>query len=273
MRLGEAFAKKYDSPLMWAEALKQKGYSAAICPVDYLASDKEIEDYRKTAKQYDIVIGEVGVWNNPLHPNKDEREKAVWFAKKQLELADEIEAKCCVNISGSCNKDLWYAPHPDNFKQETFELAVETIRDIIDGVKPKKTFYTLEPSPWLYPDTIEAYLRMIEAVGRTEFAVHWDPVNMMFSPKSYYENGEFLKRCVRELGSYIKSCHLKDIYMDESFTLHIQERRAGDGILDYGTLIEELDRLNPDMPAFIEHLDTEEDYREAALYVKGFMQG
>lgn len=272
MRLGGTIFKPYSNADEWAGCVREKGYSAAICPLDCTANDETIASYKKAAQDYDIVIGEVGIWNNPLDPDPQKAAEAILYAKRQLALAEKIEARCCVNIAGSHNPDLWYGPHPENFSKETFEKAVAVIQDIIDSVHPQKTFYTLEPSPWLYPDTIECYLEFIKAVDRAGFAVHWDPVNMMYTPKTYYRNGEFLLECIERLGPYMKSCHIKDLYMGETFTLYVEERRSGEGVLDYKTLITSLDKLNPDMPAFLEHIETEEEFDLAAEYVKGVMK-
>ena len=67
-----------------------------------------IEEYKKAAAEADIVIGEVGVWNNPMHPDPHTRKEAVEFAKRQLLLAEKIGARCCVNITGTYNPDVWY---------------------------------------------------------------------------------------------------------------------------------------------------------------------
>lgn len=271
MRLGGAIFKPYTNGYEWAERVREKGYRAAICPLDATAPDAVIEEYKKAAAEADIVIGEVGVWNNPMHPDPRTRKEAVEFAKRQLLLAEKIEARCCVNITGTYNPDVWYGPHPENFTRKAFDEIVQTTREIIDAVGPVKTFYTFEPSAWLYPDSIETYLELLDAVNRPALAVHWDPVNMMYSPRTYYQNAVFLTECIQRLGPYMKSCHLKDLYMDERFTLYVQERMSGDGILDYPALIRELDRLDPDMPAFVEHMETEEEYDRAGAYVKSVM--
>ncbi len=271
MRLGGMVFKKCELPEEWAEYIKKKGYRSAISPIDYRASDKTIEAYKKIAREYDIVIGEVGIWNNVTHTDAKVRNENILYTKHQLELAEELEANCCVNISGTYNTKVWYGPHPDNFSEKMFEQMVNTIQKIIDEVKPVKTFYTLEPSPWLYPDSIESYLEIIKAVDRKAFAVHLDAVNMMFLPKNYYLNGEFLKECIARLGKYIKSCHIKDLYMDETFTLYVKELPPGAGILDYPAFIKEIDKLDPNMPVFIEHMDTEKEFDKAAAYVKKIM--
>lgn len=272
MRLGGAIFKPWQTAEEWAQRVLEKGYSAALCPIDHTAGDEAITAFREAAEKNDIVIGEVGIWNNPLDPDPRKAGEAILFAKRQLALAEKIGARCCVNIAGSRNPDIWYGPHPENFSQETFDAAVAVIREIIDSVSPRITCYTLEPSPWLFPDTIESYLRMIEAVDRPGFAVHWDPVNMMFSPKNYYRNGEFLRECADRFGSLIRSCHIKDLHMDETFTLRVEERRPGEGVFDSEAFIEAVDRIDPDMPVFLEHMKTEEEYDRSAQYIRQIMK-
>jgi len=46
---------------------------------------------------------------------------------------------------------------------------------IIDAVQPTRTFYTLETMPWMYPDSPQSYLRLLQAVDRRQFAVHFAP--------------------------------------------------------------------------------------------------
>jgi sugar phosphate isomerase/epimerase len=41
------------------------------------------------------------------------------------------------------------------------------------------------------------------------------------------------------------------------------------GNLDYGVLLKELHKLDPDTPLMIEHLKTEEVYRLSAEYIRG----
>ena len=77
-------------------------------------------------------------------------------------------------------------------------MIVETIRSIIDAVKPTRTFFTLETMPWAYPDSPDTYLRLFKAIDRKQFAVHLDPVNLVCSPQRYYGNGATDPRVLRE---------------------------------------------------------------------------
>ncbi|MBN2412670.1 TIM barrel protein [candidate division KSB1 bacterium] len=270
MQLGGPVFEKYDNPEEWVTVIKTLGYSSAYCPVNVETPDNEIRAYELAAQKAGIIISEVGVWNNPISRDEDERKKAVEKCCAHLELADRIGARCCVNISGS-RGDVWDGPHADNLTPETFDLIVETTRSIIDQVKPKRTFYTLEPMPWAYPDSADSYLELIRAMDRKQFAVHLDPVNMINSPRRYFENSDFIRDCFKKLGPFIKSCHAKDIKLQTQLTTHLDEVIAGQGGLDYATFLTELSRLDG-VPLMLEHLQTAEEYKQAAAHIRSVAQ-
>ncbi len=268
VRLGGPVFKKYSDPAEWILALKELGYRAAYCPVGLDAKSDEIALYKKAAKEADIVIAEVGAWSNPIDEDKKKRETAIEKCIKSLQLADEIGANCCVNISGSRNPENWAGPHKDNLTDETFEMIVETTRKIIDAVKPTNTFFALETMPWAYPDSVESYLNLIKAIDRPRFAVHLDPVNLVISPQVYFRNSEMIRDAFTKLGKYIKSCHAKDILLlGNELTPHLSEVRAGLGNLDYMVYLECLAGLG-DVPLMLEHLNSGAEYNQAADYIR-----
>jgi len=271
MRLGGPVFSSYSDPEEWIAALRRAGYRAAYCPVGPDADGSTIRDYSEAAREADIVIAEVGAWSNPMSPNEEERHKALEKCKRMLALADEIGARCCVNIAGS-RGEKWDGHHPDNLTDETFDMIVEIVRGIIDDVKPKRSFYTLETMPWMYPDSAESYLRLIEAIDRKRFAVHFDPVNLICSPQRYYGNGELIKDFIEKLGPHIKSCHAKDIVLSQKLTTHLDETRPGLGGLDYRVFLRKLNELDPDIPLMLEHLPNEEEYAKAAGYIRSIAE-
>ncbi|MBC7326741.1 sugar phosphate isomerase/epimerase [bacterium] len=267
MRLGGPVFGTYKEPEEWLSLLEKYGYSAAYCPIDSSAGEEIIKAYEEAGRKRDIVIAEVGAWSNPLSPDEETRRSAIELCKRQLYLADKIGAQCCVNIAGS-RGEKWDGPCEKDLTEETFEMIVETVRAIIDDVKPTRTFYTLETMPWMFPDSPDSYLRLLKAIDRKQFAVHLDIVNMINSPRRYFHNAEFIKECVEKLGPYIKSCHAKDVLMSEEFIVHIKEVRPGLGKLDYKTLLRELERVSPDIPLMMEHLTSEEEYLLAGAYIR-----
>ena len=151
MRLGGPVFVEHADPASWAAEVRRLGYSAAFCPVNADASDDDVRAYASAAREADVVIAEVGAWSNPLDPDDAKRAEAIAHNEEHLALADRIGARCCVNVSGSRGAERWAGPHPDNLTDDTFDLIVETVRKIIDAVKPTRTHYTLETMPWMYP--------------------------------------------------------------------------------------------------------------------------
>jgi sugar phosphate isomerase/epimerase len=267
LHLGGPVFEKVQDPQGWVAALRKLGYSAAYCPLGASASDADVKAYEEAAKRAGIIIAETGAWSNPISPKAEERKAALEKCRQQLALADRIGARCCVNISGS-RGELWDGPSPKNFTQETFDMIVETTRSIIDAVKPTRTFFALETMPWAYPDSPDSYLWLLKAIDRTQFGAHLDPVNLVCSPQRYYGNGQLIRECFEKLGPYIKSCHAKDILLQEKLTTHLDEVRAGTGGLDYATFLKELSRF-PGTPLMLEHLSKAEDYDKAAAHIRG----
>jgi sugar phosphate isomerase/epimerase len=122
--------------------------------------------------------------------------------------------------------------------------------------------------PWAYPDSVESYVNLINAIERKQFGVHFDPVNLVISPQVYYKNGEMISEAFKKLGPYVKSCHAKDILLlDNELTPHLPEVRAGLGNLDYAIYLKELSKLNG-IPLMLEHLNTAEEYDKAANHIR-----
>jgi sugar phosphate isomerase/epimerase len=267
MRLGGQIFGLYTDPKSWVATINCMGYRAAYCPVSVDADEATVKAYATAAEEADIMIAEIGAWSNPLSPDEGIRSAALEYCKKHLDLADRINARCCVNIAGS-RGEQWDGPAGANLTEETFQMVVETVREIIDSVSPRRSFYTLEPMPWMYPDSPDSYLRLIKAIDRKVFAVHLDPVNLICSPQRYFNNSAFLQECFTKLGPYIKSCHAKDILLRSKLTVHLDEVRPGLGSLDYRTYLRELARLENDVPLMLEHLADEGVYRLAAEYIR-----
>jgi sugar phosphate isomerase/epimerase len=265
IRLGGRIYENVKSPEQWIAALKAVGYSAAYCPLKPGARQDEIDAYAEAARKNNIIIAEVGAWSNTLSPNEEIRNKAIDKCLGSLDLADRIGANCCVNIAGSRAENK--GPHPDDLTEETFEMIVETTRNVIDSVKPTRTWFCLETMPSVFPNTIDAYVRLLKAIDRERCGVHMDPVNLVFTHRSYYNNGQLIRRFFNELGPRIRSCHGKDIALMEGYPVYLQEVQPGLGTLDYATYLTELRKLK-DIPLMLEHLKTAEEYKAAADYIR-----
>lgn len=268
MRLGGSVMKPYSSPEQWLALVKELGYRAVIFPVDCSASAGERKEYLQCAKENDLLIGEVGIWRNCMSLDESEREKNTAYAIGQLELAEEVGARCCVNVAGSWGK-IWDGYHQEHDTKRYYDALVSLTQRIIDEVKPKNTCFSLEPMPWMCPESPEEYLRLMKDVDRDAFKVHLDYANMINSIGRYRRSSEFIVSCFETLAPYIRSIHAKDLILDdEKLPLCIEETPPGTGSIDLALVLKLADGLGADTPVFVEHLPDHEAYLAAAEYMR-----
>lgn len=268
MRIGGSVMKPYHSPEEWLKQVRELGYSCVSFPVNSDASRQMRHEYLHCAQENDLLIGEVGVWKNLFSPDQAEADAAFAYSVRQLELAEEVGANCCVNISGSCG-DYWDGYHPDNYSPKTYDRIVEVTRKLIDTVRPEKTTYSLEPMPWMVPDSPEAYLQLIRDVDRKAFSVHLDFANMINGVERYHNHEAFIAHCFRLLGPHIVSIHAKDVLMTPGdLPCCIHEVQPGDGVIDLGKVCVLAQELGDDIPVFVEHLPDHESYVAACAHMR-----
>ncbi|GEM00903.1 Sugar phosphate isomerase/epimerase [Halolactibacillus halophilus] len=267
MRLGGFVFVDHLNPESWVKKHLEKGFNSAVLPIDHTCSEIQRNDYKALAKEHDILLSEVGAWSNPISSDRETRKKAIDYIKQQLAFSDEMGVRTCVNIAGSLGSE-WDGPHHEHYTQKTFELIARTIQDIIDDVKPTQTTYSLEMMPYTPPSDVWDYKQLVDMIDRKAFKIHFDPVNMINSPKCYYQNGTVISNFIEELGDSIINVHLKDILLTSDLTINLKEVLPGRGQLDYPVLLKKLDTLDPDLPVIIEHLPDELSYDLASQYIR-----
>ena len=276
MRLGGPVFYQGNDPEAFALAHVEKGYKAAYCPPDiHTGMTDEIARYREALKKHDIVLAEVGVWNNPLSRDREEAKKAFDYAVSRLALAEEMGAKCCVNVVGTWYDRNWYGPCAENYTDDFFAYAVEVSRKIIDAVKPVHTKMSFELMPYVFLDSPQEYMRFLKAVDRSGAGIHFDPANCINSPRLLYGSAAFFEEAFTIFNDAIISIHLKDIDMRPyPLSVMLDEAPIGEGKLDYKRLLKLIDtRLPKDTPGMLEHLNDEASYDAAAASVRKFAAG
>ncbi len=270
MRLGGPVFVDTDDPTALAKAHTAEGFRAAYCPMVASQEPERIREIESAFDAEEVVIAEVGgAWGNMISPDLEKRQSQIGIVCERLAVADEVGALGCVNYAGTFDPASSTAPHSKNLTDECFDLIVEVVRQILDTVKPKRASFLLEMMPSVLPDSADSYAALLKAVDRPSFRVHLDPVNIITSPRRFFNNTNVIEECFEKLGHAIVSCHGKDIVMYPTFTVEIQECRPGTGSLDYRTYLTELNRLPGDVPLMMEHLSGKEEYDLAKRYITG----
>lgn len=269
MRLGAPVFVESKDPEELARAHVAKGYRAAYCPPASLDDPAGIRAYRAAFEAAGVVIAEVGAWGNIIIPNEELRKQRLDYVCRQLALADEIGALGCVDFAGSFAPDDSLNYHPKNFTQEGFDEIVETVRYILDQVKPKRAKFMLETMQWIPPDSVDSYVALVAAIDDPMFGVHFDPTNLIVSPRCYADTGAIIRDFCDRLGDKVVSAHAKDIHHGNGYIVELVECLPGTGNLDYRAFIGGLAAMKQDVPLMIEHLANEAEYDQAAAYIRG----
>ncbi|MDR1230117.1 MAG: sugar phosphate isomerase/epimerase [Spirochaetaceae bacterium] len=271
MRLGApVFIETRDPERFVAEHVR-KGYRAAYCP-DWINADTDpalCKSFKAALAKHDVLLAEVGIWRNVLSPNPAEARAAFEHSVRRLQTAEELGARCAVNIVGSWNGECWDGPHEGHYREDFFDAAVEAARRVIDAVQPLRTKMTFEIMPCQFIDCAAEYLRFIRAIDRSAAGVHLDPTNSISHPRLLYGNAAFFQNEFALLGDAVLSIHLKDLRQKpDEFTVQLEEVVIGQGTIDYVNLLRLIDRLPPDTPGMLEHLPNESLYDEAATSIR-----
>jgi sugar phosphate isomerase/epimerase len=268
VRLGGPIFVKSTDPAELARAHRELGYSAAYCPEAKVGDKDHIEAIRNAFAKEDVVIAEVGAWKNMLDPDGEKRRQNLTYVTERCALAEEVGARCCVDIAGSYDPKVWYGPNPRNLSKEFFDATVANCRSVIDAVKPKRTKFTIEMMGWNLPDGPDTYLDLIKGVDRKAFGVHLDVCNGINCPRRFYQNREYIEECFTKLGPWIISCHAKDLAWIVELNVHFLEVIPGRGQIDYAAYLRGLTQLPGDTPLMLEHLKTADDYEEGKKYIQ-----
>jgi len=248
-----------EDPQAFAHAHRDYGYSAAYVPATLTANDSaRLAAFEAAFAAEDVMLAEVGIWRNLVTPDDAVRKTNLDYAADKLAVADAVGAKCAVSYIGSYSAGTDYAPAAANMGQEAFDAAVETVRYLLDAVKPTRAKFALEMMQYSLPDSVDSYVDLIRAVDRPMFGAHFDPVNLIMTPRVYWNNGALIRECFEKLGQHVCSCHAKDIKLHHQAALHLDEVQIGEGVLDYREYLTQIDRLGRDVPLMTEHLQGDE---------------
>ena len=266
---GPATSTRGEDPVLLARSLRALGFSACQAPDVDAADAAGIRAIEHAFAAEDVVIAELWAFgHNMMARDAAERRAALDAMSRALALADDMGARCAVNIAGFLGPTAANRAHPDNLTRVAFDLTVENVRAVIDAVRPRRAKFAIETMAWILPDGPDVYLDLIRAVDRPAFAAHFDPVNMINSPTRYFGNRAFIEACLTTLGPHIVSCHGKDTRLAGGLTMHINEGRPGTGILDWKALLRGVAALPQQPPILFEHQPSKARYLDARDYVR-----
>ncbi|MBT4485735.1 MAG: sugar phosphate isomerase/epimerase [Candidatus Latescibacteria bacterium] len=267
-----AYPMHYSDNINITETVKRvrdMGYTAAMGGGhDWLsAPESAIIELKKALKTYDVIIAEMHICANNLHPDLSERRENQRLVAKTVESAERVGASEVTVCLGSRSRFGTTRTHRDNWTTETWKASVKAVRQIISdtaGMKVKLGMEALNLSPLNNP---RAHLKLMEDVGDSRCKVCLDPQNML-NITTYYRTTELLDECFDVLGENILACHGKDVLLDPDRMLPKFDWVVhGRGTMDYETYLIRLSRMKYPRSLLLEFLSRDQ-YPEAKKFVE-----
>jgi len=230
------------------------------------ASESEITELKEALKTYDVDFFDTMVWTNLLHPDEKTRQNNLKYVAEAFEACERVGCRSVTGITGSCGTEHYTLMHPDNWTRETWNLTINSIRQLFKDTSGYKTVWAMEACITTNIDTPIAHKRIMEDVGNPRFKICLDPTNMT-SLGTYFHSTETLNDSFDLLGENIVNCHAKDFLMTTRMYVHIDEVPPGEGLQDYETYLVRLSRLNWPRTLMLEHFPAEK-YPAAKAFIE-----
>jgi sugar phosphate isomerase/epimerase len=98
---------------------------------------------------------------------------------------------------------------------------------------------------------------VLDEVGSPSIRCDLDPVNWL-TLDTVFRSGPAIDHMCDVLGTRILNAHAKDVIVEKKLALHIDERPAGQGILDWSRFMSRMEALSPERYLVVEHAAVEE---------------
>ena len=214
--------------------------------------------------------------STPTSYRPDPRQRAIGIAEMQhmCRVTRWLGAGNLYLRPGSVNPNGSWYPHPDNARPETFQVLVDSVRQVCAAAEQEGVLLAVEGHGLSILDTPERIRDLIEAVGSETLRFNADPVNFVGSLADAYDTTAMIDWLFDVLGEYTICGHAKDFVVQDQLVLHIEEAVIGEGLLDQAAYLRRFEEACPDGYVQIEHLPEERIPQAcASLYNTGVEAG
>lgn len=208
-----------------------------------------------------------GYWQNMVTSDETARADSVRTIQAALKLAGWMGARGIDTGPGSMNpKGPWF-PHPDNWTARAENQLILTLKECAKAAEDSGVFLSLECHSLVTPRTAEVAKRILDAVDSPWVRCDYDSANWITLDTIFDTTGA-VNHHFDVLGDHICSAHAKDIWLEDRLAIHLQDGCPGKGLMDFATLFQRLEALDPDAPIIAEG-NTSEELPEVGKFFHG----
>lgn len=202
-----------------------------------------------------VSIGQVWSVGTPLvRPDPGESEARLQVLRDRIPLAAALGCRVLLTEAGGLHPaNAWY-PHPENHGVAALERLIAALNEIAPFAADHGVSIAPEMSLMTILSTTARAEALVEETGHSGVGINFDPANIL-DPLSLFDSGAFVDDAFDRLGSCIVNVHAKDAAAcDVPLIVHLAERPAGQGVLDYERLLRRAASLPEWTCVVVEHL-------------------
>jgi len=223
-------------------------------------------DVRKAFSDEGIEILAVSGHQKISFPEADQRQAAKEAFLSKLVLPQRFGCNVIVSETGSANPENPWVDHPNNYREDVWEAAVETMKEICARAEDEGVIFGLEPHFGQLTKNPKTLRRMLDDVNAKNLKIALDMANMV-TPENAGNTPALIDEFFALLGNDIEIVHAKDTKINDNKSIFLG---AGKGALDYPYLIKKLAAAGYDGPILLEYVN-EAGLQDAYDFVKGLL--
>ena len=213
-------------------------------------------------RNHNIQIAVLGCYINMIHPDQDERRKALERFKEHIRYARDFGCSIVGTETGNVNADIVYTV--ENFKEEPFQQVVSSVRELVQEAEKFGVIVGIEGGvnhPIYSPKVMK---RLLDTIDSNNLQVIFDPVNFL-TIENYLQQEEIFTEAIELFGDRIAILHAKDFIVEDN---QLKPTAVGKGLLDYDVVIRLIKSKKPFVNILMEET-TEPFIEESIEFLRG----
>jgi sugar phosphate isomerase/epimerase len=197
-------------------------------------------------RKNNIQIAVLGCYINMIHPDINERRKALDRFKEHIRYARDFGCSVVGTETGNVNTDIVYTEK--NFKEEPFLEVVKSVTELVEEAEKFGVMVGIEGGinhPVYSPKMMK---RLLDSVDSNNLQVIFDPVNYL-TIMNYKSQEAVIEEAFELLGDRIVILHAKDFIIEDNC---VKTTSVGEGLLNYGTVFKFIKEKKPFINIIIE---------------------
>lgn len=194
---------------------------------------------RRELASHDVEVAIMGCYFNMIHPDLEERERGIVKFQAYLSVARSLGCGIVASETGSVDPTFAYTE--DNFTDEAFEAAVETIRRLVTVAEKTGVVVAVEPGVNHPIHDVDTVGRLLERVDSPCLGLILDPTALV-TPSLADRQLEIVDQMLQRFSSRIVAAHLADYRIQDGL---IKRCNLGEGVMDAPAILDMIDRSRP----------------------------